>query len=235
MSQIEAPDPKEAESTMNLELDTRVVIPYELPEKNLYEPKEAASIGRIKNDEEELLAEPSSFSGEGKDAKRWLLAMKAFFWVNKKEFIDQRKAVTVFLSKLNKGGAVHFAEGWYAKLLDPEEEISAEECLEDFEETFTPRDIKDRARQDLNSLTMKQFNGDFDQYSVAFRLTQGQSGLNDDQLLVDALQRGVSYQLAVMMTGVPLTDKQRENGWKWEQWLDQAGRFYRNVVQLHNL
>ena len=82
---------------------------------------------------------------------------------------------------------------------------------------------------------MKQFNGDFDQYSVVFRLAQGQSGLNDNALLVDALQRGVSYQLAVMMTRVPLSDEQRENGWKWEEWIDQAGQFYRNVVQLHNL
>ena len=82
---------------------------------------------------------------------------------------------------------------------------------------------------------MKQFNGDFDQYSIAFKLAQGQSGLDDHRFLVDALQRGVSYQLAVMMTRVPLTDEQRENGWEWEQWLDQAGRFYRNVVQLHNL
>ena len=82
---------------------------------------------------------------------------------------------------------------------------------------------------------MKQFNRDFDQYSVAFKLAQGQSRLDNDQLLVDALQRGVSYQLAVMMTGVLLTNEQRDNGWKWEQWLDQAGRFYRNVVQLHNL
>ena len=70
---------------------------------------------------------------------------------------------------------------------------------------------------------MKQFNGDFDQYSVAFRLAQGQSGLDNDQLLVNALQRGVDHQLAVMMTGVLLSDEQRENGWKWEQWLDQAG------------
>ena len=82
---------------------------------------------------------------------------------------------------------------------------------------------------------MKQFNGDFDQYSVAFKLAQGQSGLDNDRLLVDALQRGVSYQLAVMMTGVPLTNEQRDNGWKWEQWLNQAGQFYRNMVQLHNL
>ena len=84
MSQPEAPDP----NTMNLEPDTRVVIPYEPPE-NPHEPGEAASIGRIENDEEDLLAEPSSFSGEGKDARRWLLAMKAFFWVNKEIFIDQ--------------------------------------------------------------------------------------------------------------------------------------------------
>ena len=83
MSQPEAPDP----NNMNLEPDTRVVIPYEPPE-NCPEPGEAASIGRIENNEE-LLAEPSSFSGEGKDARRWLLAMKAFFWVNKEIFIDQ--------------------------------------------------------------------------------------------------------------------------------------------------
>ena len=84
MSQQEAPDP----NTMNLEPDTRVVIPYEPPE-NPHEPGEAASIGRIESDEEDLLAEPSNFSGEGKDARRWLLAMKAFFWVNKEIFIDQ--------------------------------------------------------------------------------------------------------------------------------------------------
>ena len=83
MSQQEAPDPY----TMNLEPDTRVVIPYQPPE-NPHEPREAASIGRIENDEKDLLAEPSNFSGEGKDARRWLLAMKAFFWVNKEIFID---------------------------------------------------------------------------------------------------------------------------------------------------
>ena len=138
MSQQEAPDP----NTMNLELDTRVVIPYEPPEKDCYEPGEAASIGRIENDEEDLLVEPSSFSGEGKDARRWLLAMKAFFWVNKEIFIDQRKVVTAFLNKLNKGRAVHFTEGWYAKLLDPKEEISAEECLEAFEKPSHPETSK---------------------------------------------------------------------------------------------
>ena len=140
MSQQEAPDP----NSMNLEPDTRVVIPYEPPE-NPHKPGEAASIGRIENDEEDLLAEPSNFSGEGKDARRWLLAMKAFFWVNKEIFIDQQKAVTAFLNKLNKGRAVHFTERWYVKLLNPKEEISAKECLETFEKAFVPRDIQDQA------------------------------------------------------------------------------------------
>ena len=232
MSQIKAPGPKEEK--MNLEPDTRVVIPYNPPE-NLFEPGEAACIRRIDNDEEELLVEPSSFSGEGKDAMRWLLTMKAFFWVNRKFFTNQRRAVTVFLSKLEEGRAAQFTEGWYMKLLNQGEEISAEECLEAFEETFCPRDLKDQAQQELNSLTMKQFNGDFNQYSIAFKLAQGHSRLDNDGLLVDTLKRGVSYQLAVMMTRVPLNEEQRENRWKWEEWLDQAGQFYRNVVQLHNL
>ena len=139
MSHAEAPDL----NSMNLEPDTRAVIPYKPPE-NPYNPGGAASIGRIEGEEEELLVEPSNFSGEGKDARRWVLAMKAFFWVNRKTFKnDQRKAVTVFLSKLNKGRAVLFAEEWYRKLLDEEEEISAKECLEAFKNTFSPRDIQD--------------------------------------------------------------------------------------------
>ena len=65
-----------------------------------------------------------------------MMAMKAFFWVNRKIFVDQQ-------NKLNKGRAVLFAEEWYGKLLDPEEEISVKECLLAFESTFLPRDIQD--------------------------------------------------------------------------------------------
>ena len=82
----------------------------------------------------------------------------------------------------------------------------------------------------MYSLSMKQFDGDFDQYSIAFKLTQAQSKVHDDHLLIDALQRGVSYQLAVMMTGAALPRGQEETRWKWEQWLDKAGEFYRNNI-----
>ena len=51
-----------------------------------------------------------------------------------------------------------------------------------------------------------------------------------DGILVDALQRGVTNQLAVMMTATALPEGQEKTGWKWEQWLDKVGEFYRNVV-----
>ena len=38
-----------------------------------------------------------------------------------------------------------------------------------------------------------------------------------------------------MMTATALLDGQEKTGWRWEQWLDKAGEFYRNVVQLRKL
>ena len=80
-----------------------------------------------------------------------------------------------------------------------------------------------------------KFNGDFDEYSTAFKLAQAHCGVDDDSILVDALQRGITQQLAVMMTTTALPDRQERTGWKWEQWLDKAGEFYCNVVQLRKL
>ena len=77
---------------------------------------------------------------------------------------------------------------------------------------------------------MDLFNGDFDKYSTAFNLAQVHSGVNDDSILIDAFQQGVTQQLAIMMTTAALPDGQEKTSWKWEQWLDKAGEFYRNVV-----
>ena len=82
---------------------------------------------------------------------------------------------------------------------------------------------------------MNQFSGDFDQYSVAFKLAQARSRVHNNCLLVDALQRGVNYQLAVMMTGAALPSGQQEIGWRWEQWLKKAGEFHRNIIRLRKI
>ena len=71
---------------------------------------------------------------------------------------------------------------------------------------------------------MDQFNGDFNEYSTAFKLAQARCGVDNNGILVDALQRGVTQQLAVMMTAAALPDGQ--TSWKWEQWLDKAGEFF---------
>ena len=37
------------------------------------------------------------------------------------------------------------------------------------------------------------------------------------------------------MTAAALPLGQAKTGWKWEQWLDKAGEFYRNVILLREL
>ena len=73
---------------------------------------------------------------------------------------------------------------------------------------------------------MDQFNRDFNEYSTAFKLAQVHSGVDDDSILMDTLQRGVTQQLTIMMTATALSDCQGKTRWKWEQWLDKAGEFY---------
>ena len=96
-------------------------------------------------------------------------------------------------------------------------------------------DVKDQACQTVYSLTIDQLNGDFDQYATAFRLAQAYSRGDLDSILVDALQQGVTNQLAVMITAAALPDGQAKAEWKWKQWLNKAGEFYQNMVWLRKL
>ena len=106
----------------------------------------------------------------------------------------------------------------------PDSEKTFKKLCKAFEEAFVPKDLKDRARQTVYSLNMDKFNRDFDEYSTAFKLAQACCRVDDDSILVDALQRGVTQQLTVMMTATVLPDGQ--TSWRWEQWLDKAGEVY---------
>ena len=117
-----------------------------------------------------------------------------------------------------------------ANLVIPDSEKTFKKVCKAFEEAFIPEDFKDQAYQTIYSLSMDQFNGDFDEYSTAFKLAQACCGVNDNSILVDTLQQGVTQQLTVMMTTAALLDGQEKTGWKWEQWCDKAGEFYHNVV-----
>ena len=172
---------------------------------------------------------PEDFSGRNNDAMCWLLAMKAYFVVNARVYMDEKITVLTFLNKLSKGRGATFTEGWYMKLANPaipDSEKSFKKVCNAFEEAFVPKDIKDRAHQMVYSLRMSQFDRDFDEYSTTFKLAQVCSGVDDDSILVDTLQQGVTQQLAVMMTTAALPTGQEKTGWPWEQWLDKAGEFY---------
>ena len=162
--------------------------------------------------------------------------MKAYFVINEKVYTKDTTTILIFLNKLSKGRGATFAKGWYMKLANPgipDSEKTFKKLCKAFKEAFVPKDLKDRARQTVYSLKMDKFNGDFDKYSTAFKLAQAYCGVDDDSILIDVLQRGVTQQLAVMMTAATLPDGQ--TSWKWEQWLDKAGEFYRNVVRLRKL
>ena len=181
---------------------------------------------------------PEDFSGKNDNAMHWLLAMKAYVGMNEEIYKDNKTVVLVFLNKMSKGRGGTFTEGWYIKLVNPaipNSEKTFKKLSDTFEETFVPKDIKDWTHQTIYSLSMDQFNSDFDQYSTAFKLAQAQSGVNLDSILVDALWWGVSNQLTVMMTAAALPEGQEKTGWKWEQWLNKAGEFYLNVIWLRKL
>ena len=162
------------------------------------------------------------FSGKNDNATCWLLAMKAYFRMNNHIYKDDKTVILIFLNKMSKGRGAIFTEGWYIKLVNkaiPDSEKTFKKLCTAFEEAFILKDVKDRARQTVYSLSMDQFNRDFDQYATTFRLAQACSGIDLDSILVDALQWGVTNQLAVMMTAAVLPEGQDKTGWKWEQLL----------------
>ena len=101
---------------------------------------------------------PGDFSERNEDATWWLLTMKAYFLMNKAIYDDL-----------------------------PELDKTFKKLCEAFEDSFIPKYLKDQAHQTIYSLSMDQFWGDFDQYATAFRLAQACSGIDADNILVNAL------------------------------------------------
>ena len=183
---------------------------------------------------------PEDFSGEGGDATRWILAMAAYFTISEATYAqyDNKTKMLVMLNKMSKGRGATFSEGWDYKIFDkslPCEQKTFRRLSMDFHWAFILKDLQDWAWQELYSLSMDQFDGDFNEYTSTFWLAQAHSRINLDSILVDALQWGVSLQLATMITTATLPAGQEVTVWEWEQWLNKAGEFYRNMIQLRNL
>ena len=167
--------------------------------------------GRIMyNDEEEgveLTAGLSNdFSGKEEDATRWILSMKAYFIINGKTY-DEKAQMLVKLNKMSAGRGATFTKGWHLRLAN--NNIPLEQ------KTFVKWD--------------KDFHWTFIPKDLEDWAHQEVYSLSN------TLQWGVSNQLAIMMTTTALPSGQEKTGWRWEQWLDKAGEFYRNIVQLQEI
>ena len=57
------------------------------------------------------------FSGETKDANRWLMAMEAYFILHEDKYPGSAKTM-VFLNRMSKGWEKAFAKAWLTKLED---------------------------------------------------------------------------------------------------------------------
>ena len=116
---------------------------------------------------------PKEFSGETRDANRWLMAMEAYFTLHENKYPDSARTV-VFLNRMSKRRGKAFAKAWLTKLED--------ECITNadkiwtkikkaFKATFTPYDTAVQARVTLTSLNQDQKNPlGFDKYISSFSL-----------------------------------------------------------------
>ena len=114
---------------------------------------------------------PEEFSGKNSDTSRWLLVMKSYFAINNHIYTDKKVVAVILLNRMTKGRGALFTEGWLNKLANeeiPDNEKLFQKICETFEESFIPKDIKDRARQTVYSLSMDMFNEDFNEYTMAF-------------------------------------------------------------------
>ena len=76
---------------------------------------------------------------------RWILAMKAYFIINKETY-DEKAQTLVTLNKMSTGRGATFAEGWYLKLTNNGislEQKTFEKLDKDFHQAFIPKDLED--------------------------------------------------------------------------------------------
>jgi len=176
---------------------------------------------------------PEDFSGRNEDARRWILAMSAYFNMCSPRYTEKQMKL-ILLNKMSKGRGADFSEGWLSKIADdtvPEEQKSKELIVHDFEKVFLPTDKTSRARAALADLRMEgpPFKGDFHGFRSSFELEAGKSGVEDKNVLKDLLRQAVSTDLAFKMTSLENEPK------TYKDWLTKAGQFYDVTQRLKKL
>ena len=143
------------------------------------------------------------FSGETRDANRWLMAMEAYFTLHEDKYPNSARTV-VFLNRMSKGWGKAFAKAWLTKLEDKyitDVDKTWTKIKKAFKAAFTPYDAAVQAWVALALLNQDQKNSSgFDKYISSFFLLSTHSRITDYHTLLEWFLWALNLQIAVQLT-----------------------------------
>ena len=149
---------------------------------------------------------PEDFSGNSKDLNRWMLFLQAYFKMNSSVYNDKAKLLTA-LNKMSKGRGKPFSEGWFYKLNDaiiPDSERTWNKMVARFKTTFYPFNIQNKARRTMNHLVqnLRDHKEGFQKYVADFQLMAVQTGIKDEETLIEAFATRLDPSLGQMVLSI---------------------------------
>ena len=149
---------------------------------------------------------PEDFSRNSEGLNRWMLSLQAYFEMNSSVYNNKAKLLTA-LNKMSKGREKPFLEGWFYKLNDaiiPDSEKTWNKMVASFKTTFYLFDIQNKARRTMNHLVqnLRDHEEGFQKYVVDFQLATAQTGIKDEETLIEAFAAGLDPSLGQMVLSV---------------------------------
>ena len=126
--------------------------------------------------------------------------------MNSSVYNDKAKLL-IALNKMIKGREKPFSEGWFYKLNDttiPDSEKTWDKMVASFKTTFYPFDIQNKARKAMNCLVqnLRDHEEGFQKYVVDFQLATAQTGIKDEETLIEAFTTRLDPSLGQMVLSI---------------------------------
>ena len=126
--------------------------------------------------------------------------------MNSSVYNDKAKLL-IALNKMINGREKPFSEGWFYKLNDttiPDSEKTWDKMVASFKTTFYPFDIQNKARRAMNHLVqnLRDHEEGFQKYVVDFQPATAQTGIKDEETLIEAFTTRLDPSLGQMVLSI---------------------------------
>ena len=144
--------------------------------------------------------------------------------MNSSVYNDKAKLLTA-LNKMSKGKGKPFLQGWFYKLNDttiPNDEKTWDKMVASFETTFYPFNIQNKARRTMNCLVqnLRDHKEEFQKYITDFQLAAAQTGIKDEETLIEAFATRLDPSLGQMVLLI------KDIPTMLNEWIKQASKFH---------